>query len=133
MNEIYLIGRSGADAELRYTANGTAVLNLSVAVSEKKGDGYETSWFKVSAYSKTAETMAQKIKKGSEVFVKGKLVSRSWDDKTTGQKRTSVEVLAQWLRVIDKSEGAPADRYANQGQQPQMTNHSFMTDGDIPF
>jgi len=133
MNSIYLIGRSGADAELRYTQNGTAVLNLSIAVNEKKGDGYEANWFKVSAYSKTAEAMAQKIKKGCEIFVQGKLSSRNWEDKN-GQKRNTVEVIAQWLRVVDRSEPQPSSPYANQDQQqPQMTSHTFMNESDVPF
>jgi single-strand DNA-binding protein len=132
MNQIYLIGRSGADAELKYTPNGTAVCNLSIATSEKRGETYETTWHRVNIFGKTAEAIGLRIKKGSEVFIQGKLTSRTWDDKNTGQKRTSVEILANWVRLIDRGapQGGESPPPSNQG--PQF-GQGYMDENDIPF
>lgn len=102
MNRCTLIGRAGADAELRYTPNGHPVINFSIATSEKKGEQYETQWHKIVLYGKSAESYAQRIKKGIEVFVDGKILTRAWTD-SSGQKKSSFEIIANWVRVIEKN------------------------------
>ncbi len=129
MNNVFLLGRSGANAELRNTPSGMAVLTISIAVNEKKSDGtYTPHWFRVTAFGKTAEILAPRIKKGTEVMVQGRLVSRTWDDKNTGQKRSSVEVVAQYLRTTERSDTATAPAVGNAGINTQLDDLE-----DIPF
>jgi single-strand DNA-binding protein len=129
MNNVYLLGRSGADAELRNLPNGTAIITISIAVNEKKADGtYIPHWFRVTAFGKTAEILGPRIKKGTEVMVQGRLVSRTWDDKNTGQKRNSVEVVAQYLRTTERFDTAMAPAVGNAGINTQLDNFD-----DIPF
>jgi single-strand DNA-binding protein len=130
MNEVFMIGRSGAKAELRYIPNGTPVLNLSIAVNEKTKDEVRASWFKIVAFGKSAEIIAPRIQKGTEVFVKGRIFQKSWDDKTTGQKRYGFEIVAHWIKAIDNGP-SPTSAYDN---QPTMTHHEVdFNESDIPF
>lgn len=99
MREVKLRGRSGSDAELKYTQNGTAVINLSLAVNEKRNDAVETHWFKVNIWSKQAEELQPLIKKGTLLSIHGKLESRSWQDKN-GNRRESVEISAFICDVV---------------------------------
>jgi single-strand DNA-binding protein len=127
MNMAFIIGNSGSNAELKYTPSGTAVVNLSIATSERRGDAFETHWHRVVLFGKTAEKMAPRIQKGTQVFVQGKINTRSWEDKQ-GQKKTSVEITANWIRVIQK-DNEP------QGSGGHSAGHYDPTMGemDIPF
>ena len=128
MNRITLKGRSGADAELRHTPNGYPVLNFSIAVNEKKNEEVQTQCHKIICYGKTAELNKERIKRGSEVWLEGKLQVREWMDKNNN-KRTSVEVIANWLMV-----GAD---FRGQGSQDEGTSPSpsepQVNVEDIPF
>jgi single-strand DNA-binding protein len=133
MNMVFLIGNSGADAELKYTPNGTAIVNLSIATSEKRGDAYETHWHRIVLFGKTAESMAPRIKKGSQVFIQGKIFTRTWDDKQ-GNKKTSVEITANWVRIIQKD--APQSQEFGGGTGYSAGNYQpgpGFENGDIPF
>ena len=116
MRQVILNGRSGADGELKYTQNGTAVVNLSVAVNEKRGDAWETHWFKVTLFSKMAEVLAPRIKKGTELFIVGQLTSRRWQDKN-GQNKESVEVLGNRVRIC---QGKDDQEYSNEEGGPAL-------------
>jgi single-strand DNA-binding protein len=128
MNMCFLIGNSGADAELKYTQNGTAIVNVSIATSEKRGDAYETHWHRIVLFGKTAESMAPRIKKGSQLFIQGKIFTRSWQDKD-GVKKTSVEITANWVRIIQKD--APQDNSGGGGYSAGQYDPGFPA--DIPF
>jgi single-strand DNA-binding protein len=121
MNKVYLIGRSGADAELRYTPNNLSVLNFSIATSEKKEHGFETHWHRITLYGEQAEKYSQRIKRGSEVFVEGKIYPRQWTD-TAGNKRTSVDIVASTVRVIDTGKSTSLD-----------SSSDVLSSEDIPF
>ena len=110
-------GHLGADPEMRYTANGSAVTNMRVAASErfttKDGEKQErTEWFSVVCWNKLAEIVGQHLVKGREVLVEGKLQTRSWDQ--DGQKRYKTEVVASSVVFIgpangrERDDGAPA-------------------------
>ena len=91
VNKVILVGRLGQDPELKYTASGTAVLNLSIATntSYKDRDGNyveNTEWNRVVVWRKTAEAIANMAKKGRRVYVEGRLQTRAWDDQN-GNKR----------------------------------------------
>jgi single-strand DNA-binding protein len=129
MNDVKMLGRIGADGELRYMPNGTAVLSFSIAIQDKKNESEQVSWFKVNVYSKSAEKIAPRIKKGKEVFVAGRLQSRSWVDSKTGQKRYIVEIIAGWVRVVETFN----PNESAYDSQPQLTSHGAINNEDVPF
>ena len=119
MNSIYLIGRAGNAGELRYTQNGHPVFNVSIATHDQFKDQETTTWHKIVVFGKVAERMAPLIEKGSEVFISGRISNREYVDKT-GAKRTSTEVIAQFMRVLSKMNGEESESQSK-------------VDLDIPF
>ena len=122
LNKVMLIGNVGRDPEVRYTQNGTAVANLSVATSRKwKGqDGQmqeETEWHKVTAWGRLAELCNEYLHKGSRVYVEGRLQTRKWQDQD-GNDRYQTEVVAQEIRFLDGVRGGNGS--GNGGRQPQQ-------------
>jgi single-strand DNA-binding protein len=104
VNKVLLVGRLGRDPETRYTAGGQAVANFSVATDEsykdKSGERQKrTEWHKIVVWGKQAEIAQQYLKKGSLVFIEGRIQSREWQDKE-GQKRTSFEIVANNFRML---------------------------------
>jgi single-strand DNA-binding protein len=113
VNKVILVGRLGRDPETRYTGGGQAVANFSVATDEsykdKNGERQKrTEWHKIVVWGKQAEIAQQYLKKGSLIFIEGRIQSREWQDKE-GQKRTSFEIVANNFRMLGgRSEGAAA-------------------------
>jgi single-strand DNA-binding protein len=104
VNKVILVGRLGRDPETRYTGGGQAVANFSVATDEsykdKSGERQKrTEWHKIVVWGKQAEIAQQYLKKGSLVFIEGRIQSREWQDKE-GQKRTSFEIVANNFRML---------------------------------
>jgi single-strand DNA-binding protein len=104
LNRVLLIGNLTKDPELRYTPQGTAVVNLRMAVNRKYRDKSQemkedTCFLTVVVWDKQAETCNQYLRKGSPVFVEGRLQSRSWED-NAGQKRSVVEVRAERVQFL---------------------------------
>jgi len=113
VNRVILVGRLGRDPETRYTSSGQAVANFSVATDESYKDRNgerqkRTEWHKIVVWGKQAEIAQQYLKKGSLVFIEGRIQSREWQDKE-GQKRTSFEIVASNFRMLGgRAEGAAA-------------------------
>lgn len=112
LNKVTLIGNLGRDPELRYTNSGVPVATFSIATNEQwkdsEGNTQErTEWHNIVSWQKLAEICAEYLKKGSKVYIEGRLQTRSWDDKNTGQKRTTTEVVASDMIMLD-SKGAAA-------------------------
>ena len=104
VNKVILVGRLGRDPETRYTGSGQAVANFSVATDEtykdRNGERQKrTEWHKIVVWGKQAEIAQQYLKKGSLVFIEGRIQSREWQDKE-GQKRTSFEIVANNFRML---------------------------------
>ena len=104
VNKVILVGRLGRDPETRYTGGGQAVANFSVATDEtykdKNGERQKrTEWHKIVVWGKQAEIAQQYLKKGSLIFIEGRIQSREWQDKE-GQKRTSFEIVASNFRML---------------------------------
>ena len=120
VNKVILVGRLGRDPETRYTGGGQAVANFSVATDEsykdKNGERQKrTEWHKIVVWGKQAEIAQQYLKKGSLVFIEGRIQSREWQDKE-GQKRTSFEIVASNFRMLGgRSDGAAAGAGAGAG------------------
>lgn len=111
---IVIVGRLGADPELKSTATGKLVCNLSVATDEYAGKDKErrTEWHRVTVWSQQAEACAKYLKKGSLVYIQGRNQTRSWNDKD-GNKRYSTEIVAERVQFLDSKpksgEPTPAD------------------------
>lgn len=141
VNKVILIGRLGQEPELKYTPSGAAVVTLSVATNTQyKGqDGNyveNTEWNRVVAWRKLAEIMGQYAKKGSRVYVEGKLVTRSWDDQN-GVKRYTTEIQAENIQLLD---GRSSDAGSSSGSyEPPPPPDSHMAEpspdegDDLPF
>jgi single-strand DNA-binding protein len=104
VNKVILVGRLGRDPETRYTSGGQAVANFSVATDEtykdRNGERQKrTEWHKIVVWGKQAEIAQQYLKKGSLIFIEGRIQSREWQDKE-GQKRTSFEIVATNFRML---------------------------------
>lgn len=124
VNKVILVGNLGQDPESKTTGGGTAVASLSLATSErrKSGDKWEeaTEWHKVVSFGKVAENAARFLKKGSKVYVEGKLRTRKWQDKN-GQDRYTTEVVADTIQFLDRKSDEPKS-YSDPAP-----------DADIPF
>ena len=108
INKVILIGNLGADPEVRHLENGAAVARLRVATSERyrdKNDEWQsvTEWHTVTAWRWLAERAERSLRKGSMVYIEGKLTTRKWQDRD-GNERYSTEVVANVLRSLDKRE-----------------------------
>jgi single-strand DNA-binding protein len=111
LNKVMIIGNLGADPEMKYMSDGTAMTKFNVAASRtftnQSGERKEeTEWFKVVAWRKTAEICSQYLQKGSKVYVEGRLQTRSWDT-PEGEKRYMTEVVADTVQFLDRAGQAP--------------------------
>jgi single-strand DNA-binding protein len=145
INKVILIGNLGADPEVRHMPNGTAVATINIATSEtwkdkQTGEQQErTEWHRVVLFQRLAEIVGEYLKKGSKVYIEGRLQTRKWQDKTTGQDRYTTEIVANELQMLD-SRGAAAHPSESPGfaQPTRETNKSLdmateFADDDIPF
>jgi single-strand DNA-binding protein len=158
VNKVILIGTLGKDPELKYTPQGTAVTKFSMATNEsfkdkQSGEWKErTEWHNIVCWQRTAEVAAEYLKKGRKVYIEGRLTTRSWDDKETGQKKYMTEVVANDLVLLgdrggsgggDSEGGGGARRSSGSGsgsgfdQRPPAEDNfaqsTEITDEDIPF
>ncbi len=114
MNRVFLIGNLGKNPELKITPSGVQVCQFSLATSEKRRDPTTdqivdiTEWHNIVAFGKTAELCSRYLKKGSQVFVEGKIQSRKWQD-SQGQTRTSVEIIASNVRFLSRNQEQPEE------------------------
>ena len=111
LNKVMIIGNLGADPEMRYMADGTALTTFRVASTRNfsSADGErkeETEWFSVTAWRKLAEQCSQFLQKGRRVYVEGRLKTRSWDT-PEGEKRYRTEVVADQVLFLDRAGAAP--------------------------
>ena len=111
VNKVILIGNLGKDPEVRYTAGGQAVANLRIATSRSwtdKASGQkkeETEWHDVEVWGKQAEQVGEYLAKGRQVYVEGRLKTDKWQDKTSGQERSRVKIVADSVRFLGGGAG----------------------------
>ncbi len=145
VNKVILIGNLGQDPEVRYMPNGGAVCNISVATSESwkdknTGENQErTEWHRVVMFRRLAEIAGEYLKKGSKVYLEGKLQTRKWQDQQ-GNDRYTTEIVADEMQMLD-SRGGTADfapsqprssaPKSQQAPQPAPADSGF--EDDIPF
>lgn len=140
LNHILLAGRLTRDPELRYLQSGMAVCDMSVANTRyfKGKDGErreETVFVDVTVWDRQAEWAGERLRKGRPVLVEGRLRGREWEDKSTGQKRSKLEINAQRVTPLDwddESRGSGASRPAQAAPAPRAIEEPIPED-DIPF
>ena len=105
VNKVILIGNLGKDPEVKYTPSGTAMAKFSLATNErykdKAGEWQDrTEWHNIVAWQRTAEIAGEYLKKGRSVYIEGRIQTRSWDDKASGQKKYITEIVANDLVLL---------------------------------
>ena len=154
LNRVQLIGNLGKDPEVKYTPSGTPVAKLTIATNErfkdKAGEWQDrTEWHNVVLWQRLAEIAGEYLKKGGKVYIEGRLQTRSWDDKTSGQKKYMTEVVASDLILLggrgegaggdfgERSRGAAAgggNNFDQRTPEPETAPASSpISDEDIPF
>lgn len=154
VNKVIVVGNLGRDPETRYMPSGDAMTNIAVATTDKwkdKASGEQkeaTEWHRIAFFGKLAEIAGQYLKKGSQVYIEGKLRTRKWTDKDGVEKYTT-EIIADTMQMLgsrqgmgggaamDEGNGAPASRPnpsagASRPASKPASNFSDMDD-DIPF
>ena len=120
VNKVILIGNLGSDPEVRYTPDGVPVANFNLATSESWNDRNtgerqeRTEWHRLVLWRKLAEIASQYLKKGSKIYVEGKLQTRSWDDQS-GQKRYTTEVVVFDMQMLDSRGESGGSGYGDEG------------------
>ncbi len=154
VNKVILLGNVGKDPEIRSTAGGTMVANFTLATSDRQKDAQgnwqdRTEWHNLVAFTRTAEIIRDYVKKGSKLYVEGKIQTRSWDDKESGQKKYRTEIIVNDLSLLsgrdEGSSGGYSSRAASSSsstasfdQRPPATQDTYaqsaeISDDDIPF
>lgn len=148
VNKVILLGNVGKDPEIRSTPSGTMVASLTLATSDRFQDQQgnwqdRTEWHNLVAFKRTAEIIRDYVKKGSKLYVEGKIQTRSWDDKDTGAKRYRTEIIVNDLSLLsgrDEGSGSNFNRssgssYDQRGpaQADEVSQSTEISDDDIPF
>jgi single-strand DNA-binding protein len=136
INKAILVGRLGADPEVRYTPDGAMVTNFRIATDEqwkdKNGEKVQkTEWHKIVTFGKLAEICGKYLVKGKLVYLEGRIQTRAWDDKE-GVKRYTTEIVASNMQMLDSKgqrsgEASPVEPSAPSG------GDAFMPEDDVPF
>lgn len=134
VNKVILIGNLGADPEMRYTSSGTAVANFRIATTERwsspSGEKEErTEWHRIVAFGRLGEICGEYLAKGKQVYVEGRLQTRTWEDRD-GNQRTTTEIVATGMQMLGQPAGGGArfeEKDASSSQEESGKNQ------DIPF
>lgn len=124
LNQCQFIGNVGRDPETRYTADSAAITTISIGCNWKSKDKEGTEWVRVVFYGKLAEIAGEYLRKGSKVYVQGRLTTRKWQDKEGNDKYTT-EIVADQMLMLSKAESS--------GKAPPQKEPAAPADDDIPF
>ncbi len=138
VNKVILIGNLGADPDMRYTPNGVAVVNLSIATSESWRDKNtnemveQTEWHRVVCFRRLAEIAGEYLRKGSKVYIEGKLRTRKWQDQS-GNDRYTTEITADSLQMLDsRGAGGAQGDFANAPAKQAAPNQAAPMESAAP-
>ena len=159
VNKVILLGNVGKDPEIRSTAGGTMVANFTLATSDRQKDAQgnwqdRTEWHNLVAFTRTAEIVRDYVKKGTKLYIEGKIQTRNWDDKETGKKIYRTEIIVNDLSLLsgrDEGSGGGSSRGssssydqrpssssggssgASGGGHDEYSQSAEISDDDIPF
>ena len=135
VNKAIILGNVGKDPEVRFLPDGKATANLSVATSstwkDKSGEKQEsTEWHRISAFGKLAEIIGEYVKKGSQIYIEGRITTRKWKDKDRQDKYTT-EIIADQMQMLGGRGETKQDKPA--AKPAEKAGHFDNMDDDIPF
>jgi len=157
VNKVILVGNLGRDPEVRFTPDGSAVCNISIATTsawKDKASGQrreETEWHRIVFYNRLAEVAGEYLRKGRPVYIEGRLKTRKWQDKTTGQDRYATEIICEQMQMLggrDENSSQPSTAPQPKSSAPnayeaakngsmayvkQLAQAGGFDDDDIPF
>jgi single-strand DNA-binding protein len=157
VNKVILLGNVGKDPEIRSTPGGTMVANFTLATSDRQKDAQgnwqdRTEWHNLVAFTRTAEIIRDYVKKGSKLYVEGKIQTRSWDDKESGAKRYRTEIIVNDLSLLSGRDEGNSGGYSRSSSsagsssgsssgydqrapanQDDYAQSAEISDDDIPF
>jgi len=150
VNKVFLLGNVGKDPEIRATQGGMTIASFTLATADRQKDAQgnwadKTEWHNLVAFQRTAEIVRDYVKKGTQIFVEGKIQTRSWDDKESGAKRYKTEILVNELSLLGKPGGGGGEggggyskgSTASYGSSAPAAAPDYVdqgiTDDDIPF
>lgn len=139
VNKVILVGNVGQDPEVKYTASGVPVAKVSLATNERfkdKNDAWHdrTEWHSVVAWQRLAEIVGEYVRKGSKLYIEGKVQTSSWEDGQSGERKYRTEIVARDIVLL----GAPDNREEARSEAPSEESNpepvaSGIADSDIPF
>jgi len=150
VNKVFLLGNVGKDPEIRASQGGMTIASFTLATADRQKDAQgnwqdKTEWHNLVAFQRTAEVVRDYVKKGTQLFIEGKIQTRSWDDKETGVKKYRTEILVNELSLLgkpggggeggggySKSSSASYGGGAAPAAAPDFADQGI-TDDDIPF
>ena len=144
INKVILVGTLGADPDTRYTPSNAAVTNLSLATNEswkdkQSGEQKEkTEWHRIVMFNRLAEIASEYLRKGSQIYIEGKIQTRKWEDKE-GKDRWTTEIVANEMQMLGGRSsggnpgGASGSEFASSGSSAPSSDASDDFDDDIPF
>ena len=147
VNKVFLLGHVGKHPELRSTNSGTLVANVSLATTDRFKDSSgnwtdRAEWHNLVAFSRGTEILRDYVKKGSRLYIEGRLTTRSWDDKETGKKVYRTEIVVSEISLLSPAEGS-SDHAVSNGGSPSRGSRRNDTaedygelgilDSDVPF
>ena len=142
VNKVILVGNVGKDPEVKYSPSGTPIAKFSLATNEKYKDRSDewqerTEWHNIVAWQRLAEIVGEYVKKGSKLYIEGKLQTSSWEDRESGTKKYRTEIVARDLVLLGSHEnGGDSEHRSNRNddqRQPAYAGSAAITDEDIPF
>ena len=155
VNKVFLLGNVGKDPEIKSTASGMQIATFSLATADRAKDaqgnwGDKSEWHNIVCFDKTADVVKNYVKKGSQLLIEGKIQTRSWDDKTSGEKKYRTEILCNDLTLLGKPTGdgsGQSGSYASSNARSSSNSgysqaapsaapdygNDGITDDDIPF
>lgn len=134
VNKVMLLGHVGKDPEVRVTSGGMLICSFSLATNDRRKDTHgvwveHTEWHNLVAFMRTAEIIRDYVTKGSQLYVEGKIQTRSWEDRDSGVKKYRTEILINEVTLL----GKPSGQTAGKSGYSQPAVHNFEDDENIPF
>ena len=138
VNKVILVGNVGQDPEVKYTASGVPVAKVSLATNERfkdKNDAWQdrTEWHSVVAWQRLAEMVGEYIRKGSKVYIEGKLQTSSWEDRQSGERKYRTEIVARDIVLLGSRDNGQEGTGETPSGQCNPEPAPAVADDDIPF
>ncbi len=138
VNKVILVGNLGRDPEIRATASGVPVANLSLATNRRWNDRdgnpqEQTEWHRVVVFGRQAEVAGQYLSRGRQIYVEGRIQTRSWEDRETGEKKYMTEVVCEVFKMLGRRGDGEGQQGVPQAGSPADDMGPEPEDDDIPF